>query len=103
MKPNSTLLATIALAMATGAAAQTLKPGLWEINNKMQSGSGEMEQAMASMEKQMAGMPPQQRKQMQDMLAKQGMGQAEKMNMDTSGKWLSADCGNVKPLAAPKK
>lgn len=176
MKFNTTFLATITLAMATGAAAQTMKPGLWEINNKMQSGSGEMEKAMT-------GMPPEQRKQMQDMLAKQGMGQggaggmsvkicmtkemaernempsqqqgdcktthsprsgntmkfsytcaqppssgeglityvsdtaytmkmattatvrgkAEKMNMDASGKWLSADCGNIKPLAAPKK
>jgi hypothetical protein len=183
MKFNTTFLATITLAMATGAAAQTMKPGLWEINNKMQSGSGEMEKAQAGMEKQMAGMPPEQRKQMQDMLAKQGMGQggaggmsvkmcmtkemaernempsqqqgdcktthsprsgntmkfsytcaqppssgegqityesdtaytmkmattatvrgkAEKMNMDTSGKWLSADCGSIKPLAAPKK
>lgn len=181
MKFNPAFLVTIALAMtiATGAAAQTMKPGLWEINNKMQpgSGSGEMEQAMANMDKQMAGMPPEQRKQMQDMLAKQGMGQggaggmsmkvcmtremvernempsqqqgdcktthsprsgntmkfsytctqppssgegqityvsdtaytmkmatiatvrgkAEKMNMDASGKWLSADCGNIKP------
>jgi hypothetical protein len=174
MKFKPTFLATITLAMATGAAAQTMKPGLWEINNK--TGSGEMEKAMA-------GMPTEQRKQMQDMLAKQGMGQggasgmsvkmcmtqemaernerpsqqqgncetshsprsgnaikfsytcaqpqssgegqityvsdtaytmkiattatvrgkAEQMNMDASGKWLSADCGNVKPIASPKK
>lgn len=167
------------------AMAQTMKPGLWEINNKMQSDSGEMEKAMANMEKQMAGMPPEQRKQMQDMMAKQGVamgpgagggmsmkvcmtkemaernempsqqqgdcktthsprsgntmkfaytctqlpssgeglitfvsdtaytmkmastttvkGKAEKMNMDASGKWLSADCGNIKPIAPPKK
>jgi hypothetical protein len=32
-----------------------------------------MEKAMANMEKQMAGMSPEQRKQMQDMMAKQGM------------------------------
>jgi len=179
MKFNPTFLATITLAMATSAAAQTMKPGLWEITNKMQPGSGEMEKAMADMDKQMAGMPTEQRKQMQDMMAKQGMGmgqggaggmrmkvcmtremvernempsqqqgdcktthsprsgntmkfsytcaqppssgegqityvsdtaytmkmattatvrgRAEKMNMDTSGKWLSADCGNIKP------
>jgi hypothetical protein len=165
--------------------AQTLKPGLWEINNKMQSGSGQVEKAMADMQKQMAGMPPEQRKMMQDMMAKQGMsmspaaggggmtvkvcmtkeniernelgsqqgdcktttsprmgnsmkmsfvctqppssgegqvtfispeayttkmamktsvqGKPETMTMDGGGKWLSADCGNIKPLAAPKK
>ncbi|WP_332774558.1 DUF3617 domain-containing protein [Polaromonas sp.] len=186
MNPNITLTAAaLTLAMAAGASAQTMKPGLWEIHNKMQSGSGEMEKAMADMQKQMAGMPPEQRKQMQDMMGKQGMamgqggaggmsvkmcmtkemaernempaqqqgdcktthsprsgntmkfaytcaqppssgegqityvsdtaytmkmvttttvkGKAEKMNMDASGKWLSADCGNVKPIASPKK
>ncbi len=165
------------------ALAQTLKPGLWEISNKMQSSSGEMEKAMADMQKQMAAMPPEQRKMMQDMMAKQGMamspgaggamavkmcmtremvernelpsqqgdcktttspragntmklsfvctqppssgegqvtfvnpeaytskmtlkstvqGKPETMTMDGSGKWLSADCGNIKPIA-PKK
>jgi hypothetical protein len=164
--------------------AQTLKPGLWEINNKMQTGSGQLEKAMADMQKQMAGMSPDQRKMMQDMMAKQGMsmapgagggmavkvcmtkesiernelpsqqgdckttttprmgntmkmsfvctqppssgegqvtfvspeaytmkmamktsvqGKPETMTMDGGGKWLSADCGNIKPLAAPKK
>ncbi|GAB3477562.1 hypothetical protein [Polaromonas eurypsychrophila] len=54
------------------ALAQSTKPGLWEINHKM-GGSAEMDQAMAQMQQQMAGMPPAQRKQMEDMLAKQGM------------------------------
>ena len=30
-------------------------------------------------------------------------GKAEEMHMDASGKWLSADCGSIKPHAAPKK
>ena len=32
-------------------------------------------------------------------------GKPEKVNMEGSGKWLGADCGNIKPLAlqAPKK
>jgi hypothetical protein len=30
-------------------------------------------------------------------------GKAETMNMDASGKWLSADCGTVKPMAPPAK
>jgi hypothetical protein len=185
MKFNSLLLAAAALALATGAAAQTTKPGLWEITNRMQSSSGEMEKAMANMEKQLASMSPEQRKQMQDMMGKQGMsmgpatgggmsmkmcitkemaernempqqqqgdckttqsprsgntmkisytctqppssgegvmtfngdtaytmkmnttttvkGKPEKMTMDASGKWLSADCGNIKPITPPKK
>jgi len=185
MKSTPLLLAGATLAFAAGAHAQTTKPGLWEMTNKMQSSSGEMEKAMANMEKQMASMPPEQRKQMQDMMAKQGMsmtpgagggmsmkmcitkemaernelpqqqqgdckttrspasgntvkfsytcaqppssgegvmtfsgdtaytmkmnvtsnvkGKPEKMTMDASGKWLSADCGAIKPIAPPKK
>jgi hypothetical protein len=185
MKSISLLLASATLAFAAGAQAQTTKPGLWEITNKMQSSSGEMEKAMANMEKQMAGMSPEQRKQMQDMMAKQGMsmapgsgggmsmkvcitkemaernelpqqqqgdckttrspgsgntmkfsyactqppssgegvmtfngdtgytmkmnttttvkGKPEKMTMDATGKWLSSDCGSIKPITPPKK
>ncbi len=164
--------------------AQTLKPGLWEINNKMQTGSGQLEKGMAEMQKQMAAMPPEQRKMMQDMMAKQGVsmgasapgnmlvkicmtkemvernelpsqqgdcktttsprignsmkmsfvctqppssgegsvvfispeaytskmamktmvqGKPETMSMDGSGKWLSADCGAIKPISVPRK
>ncbi|MDO9381238.1 MAG: DUF3617 domain-containing protein [Hyphomicrobiaceae bacterium] len=166
------------------AIAQSLKPGLWEISSKM-GGSAEMDQAMAQMQQQMASMPPAQRKQMEEVMAKQGMsisaapgggisskicmtremaernelpqsqqgncksslsprtgntqkvsytctqppssgegqitwlgseaytmkmvnsttvkGKAEKMTLDGSGKWLSADCGAVKPLGLPAK
>ncbi|MBX3585917.1 MAG: DUF3617 domain-containing protein [Ramlibacter sp.] len=66
-------LAAVLLATACGlASAQTIKPGLWEITNKM-GGNPEMEQAMAQMQKQLASMPPEQRKMMQDMMAKQGV------------------------------
>lgn len=54
------------------ALAQNAKPGLWEIHQKM-GGSAEIDKAMAQMQQQMASMPPAQRKQMQDMMAKQGM------------------------------
>jgi hypothetical protein len=60
---------------AAGAWAQSTKPGLWEIQQKM-GGSPKMDDAMAKMEKQLAAMPPEQRKMMQDMLAKQGVGMA---------------------------
>ena len=163
------------------AAAQNMKPGLWEVNTKM--GGGEMDKAMAAMQKQLASMPPDQRKMMEDMMAKQGVnfggmsgsginmkmcitremasrnhlpvqtqgsctttqspvvggkmkysftcknppssgqgevsfngetgysmklqatstvqGQQQQVDMAATGKWVSADCGNIKPLQAP--
>jgi hypothetical protein len=51
---------------------QTLKPGLWEIHNKM-GGNAQMDQAMAEMQKQMASMSPAERKQMETMMAQRGM------------------------------
>lgn len=178
------LLVAGLLAAGAAAGAQTLKPGLWQITHDTQ-GSGEMAQAMTEMRKQMAAMPPEQRKMMQDMMAKQGMqipsaapgggmvvkicmtremvdrnaipsqqgdcrttqqsrsgstmkvafactnppsrgegevtiaspeaysskmsvtttveGKPQKMDMHTSGKWLGADCGAVKPMPMPKK
>jgi hypothetical protein len=56
---------------ALPAGAQTLKPGLWEMTNKMNS--PQMDQAMAEMQKQIAAMPPAERKQMEEMMAKQGV------------------------------
>jgi hypothetical protein len=169
----------------TAFSAETIKPGLWEITTQMQGGgSGHMTQAMAEMQKAMADMSPEQRKMMQDMMAKQGVqmgaasgggmavkvcmtqemidrndmgtqqgdcthtttprmgssmkysfsctkppssgegevrfnsresystkmamtttvkGKPEKMDMQGSGKWLGADCGNIKPVGIPKK
>jgi len=184
MKQQHLLAAAVLSACALGASAQSMKPGLWEVNNKV-SGSAEMDKAMAQMQQQMATMPPEQRKMMQDMMAKQGMnlstgagggivvklcltkemaernelpqqqqgdckstasprsgntqkisftctqppssgegeitftsneaystkmvttttvkGKPEKLTMNGTGKWLSADCGAVKPLVVPKK
>ena len=65
------LAAAIAAAAAAPAWAQNLKPGLWEITSK--SSSPQMDQAMAEMQKQMASMPPAQRKQMEEMMARQGV------------------------------
>ncbi|HEX2545609.1 MAG TPA: DUF3617 domain-containing protein [Ramlibacter sp.] len=178
------LLLAAALSLAgLPAAAQTLKPGLWEINNKM-GGNAEMNAAMAEMHKSMAAMSPADRKQMEAMMAQNGVkmvqpgagggmavqmcmtremverndvpmqdgcrmtqntrsgntmkmaftctnppssgegtftfqgseaytskmtiktvsgGKTETTTMDTTGKWLKADCGNVKPPAMPKK
>lgn len=66
-------LAALAVAGLAGpAAAQSLKPGLWEMQQKMQ-GNPEMEQGMAEARKQMAAMPPEQRKQMEAMMAQRGV------------------------------
>jgi hypothetical protein len=171
--------------LASAAGAQSLKPGLWEITHKMNGGDARMDQQMAQMQKHMAGMPPEQRKKMEEMMARQGtqmptaaagggmamkicltkemaersevpaqqgdcktthqsrtgntmkvafactkppssgegqytftspeaykmkmavtttvQGKPEKMDMEGSGRWLASDCGNVKPIAPPKK
>jgi Protein of unknown function (DUF3617) len=57
---------------AASSSAQTMKPGLWEVTNKV-GGSPEMDQSMSQMQQQMASMPPAQRKMMEDMMAKQGV------------------------------
>ncbi len=74
MKYQRLTVALVLSVCASWAGAQTMKPGVWEISNKMQSDSGEMEKAMADMNKQMAAMPPEQRKMVQEMMAKQGVG-----------------------------
>src|SRR4051812_38220340 len=68
------LLAALALAgaLAPAAAQQRLKPGLWEMTNKIQ-GNAQMDQAMAEMQKQLAAMPPEQRKQMEAMMGGRGV------------------------------
>jgi Protein of unknown function (DUF3617) len=71
MKRHAALL-LCTLAATPLAHAQSTKPGLWEMTQKM-GGNAEMDQAMAQMQKQMAGMSPAERKMMQDMMAKQGV------------------------------
>lgn len=64
-------LPVLALLSAT-AMAQTTKPGLWEIQSKV-GGNPEVDKAMAQMRQQLASLPPAQRKQMEDMMASQGL------------------------------
>jgi hypothetical protein len=61
------------LAVALPAGAQMLKPGLWEVRNKMQGGSGQMQDAMSQMQKQLSSMPPEQRKLIEEQMAKSGV------------------------------
>lgn len=67
-------------AMALPASAQNIKPGLWEMNNTVQSDNAIMAQAMAHMQKQLAGMTPEQRKNIDDKIAQHGG-----MKIETSG------------------
>jgi hypothetical protein len=73
MKLHTGIAALAFVAMSTGASAQTIKPGLWEFTTQMSGGGGKMSDAMAQAQKEMANMPPEQRKMMQDLMAKQGV------------------------------
>ena len=64
------LASTATLWLAATASAQQIKPGLWENTSQM---GGAMSAPMAQMQQQMASMPPAQRKQMEAMLAQQGI------------------------------
>ncbi|MBK6322141.1 DUF3617 domain-containing protein [Candidatus Aalborgicola defluviihabitans] len=72
MKLHTALACLLLVAGAGTASAQNMKPGLWEISTQMK-GSGQMGDAMAQAQKQMENLPPDQRKMMQDMMAKQGV------------------------------
>lgn len=76
MRVSFIVAAAVLAAGGLPAAAQSLKPGLWEITSKT-SGSPQMDQSMAEMQKQLAAMPPEQRKQMEAMLNKSGMSLAK--------------------------
>lgn len=90
MKANLALvvLAIAATAITSTASAQELKPGLWEVTSTMTSASGELEKANAQMQKELAGMPAEQRKMMEDMMAKQGV----KMGAGGPGEMISKTC-----------
>ena len=72
MPPTFFLMIALALG-ASAAAAQTMKPGLWESTSKV-GGNPELDKMMARMQKQMAGMPPEQRKQMESTMGGAQMG-----------------------------
>ncbi len=167
------LASPLALAQAAG---PKMSPGLWEHSFAVKSADGKIEKAMKEMQQAMASMPPEQRRQMEAMMGKQGMsmgpqgnsvkvcmtkedaerdrpppaqdgctqtatrsgnvwsisfrcpgpppssgdgsvtlqsptsysgvinvvtevqGKTERVQMSSSGKWLGANCGSVKPL-----
>jgi hypothetical protein len=66
-------LISSALFIAVPSSAQNMKPGLWQVNNKMQSNNGQMEEALSMMQEHLANMSPEQRNQVEAMMAKNGM------------------------------
>ena len=68
----SVCLALAAACAASGASAQNLKPGLWEVQQRMK-GSPEMERQLEEARKQLSAMPPEQRRQMEAMMAGRGV------------------------------
>lgn len=69
------LIVTMVLGLSSAAFAQSnTKPGLWEITSKMSSPTNpQLTRQMEEAQKMMASMPPAQRKQMEEMMAKQGI------------------------------
>lgn len=66
-------LLLLAAATQTPVLAQKLAPGLWEHSVTMKTASGAVEAGMAQMQERLAAMPPEKRKQVEDMMARQGM------------------------------
>ncbi len=55
---RSSVLLGLLLLAGLPVMAQTLKPGLWEISNKMQSSSGQLEKGMAEAQNKWPAWPP---------------------------------------------
>jgi hypothetical protein len=74
MNPMRTLCLLAALFAATAASAQKLAPGLWEHTVQMKLQGGQADAGLARMQEQLARMSPEQRQQMEAMMAARGGG-----------------------------
>jgi hypothetical protein len=73
-KPSRILVAGSLFAASLAFAQSTTKPGLWEVSSKMSSPTNsQLTKQMEEAQKMMASMPPAERKQMEKMMAKQGV------------------------------
>ena len=74
MSLRTPLSLALGLLLLSGAAqAQRLTPGLWETQTQLKSSNAQVNEGMARMREQLAKMPPEQRKMMEGMMAKQGV------------------------------
>lgn len=71
----STLICLAALAAAP-ASAQDMRPGLWELNNKISAQSGPLGQQLSALQRQIAAMSPEQRQMIEGMINKHTGGHA---------------------------
>ncbi|MFN4117708.1 DUF3617 domain-containing protein [Acidovorax sp.] len=88
----------VVLGLAHAQQPQKMRPGLWEHTVAMKSQSGQMEAAMAQMQKSMASMSPEQRKQIEQAMAQQGVSmgpQGNTVKMCISPQ--QADLDNIPP------
>jgi hypothetical protein len=97
-------LALACCLLSCAASAQSTKTGLWEISSKLEGASKpEMSKLMAEAQKQMAALPPEQRKMMQDMMAKQGMNMSIKSDGSTVMKvCITPEMANRPPIEQQK-
>jgi len=74
MKHRLATLALLACGCATlPAHAQDMKPGLWEVSNKVSSPDARMQSMMAMAQQHMANMSPEQRRQTEQMMQQNGI------------------------------
>ncbi|MYN41929.1 DUF3617 family protein [Duganella sp. FT109W] len=67
------VLIALAVLTAIQAQAQTIKPGLWELNSKVRTGNAQTDQAVSAALSQLAALPPAQRAQVESMMAQNGV------------------------------
>nr|WP_315397996.1 DUF3617 domain-containing protein [uncultured Duganella sp.] len=67
------LMAGVALLAAIAAQAQTIKPGLWELNNTVKTGDIQTDATIQMALQQLGNLPPGQRAQMEALLAQNGV------------------------------
>lgn len=67
------LLIPLALLGAAHASAQTVKPGLWELSNKINTGDAQTDQALSAALSQLAVLPPEQRARVEAMMKQNGV------------------------------
>lgn len=74
-RKTSVMMAVSGLLICGMAGAQNMKPGLWEMTQAMrgQAGGKDVAAAQAQAQRELAALPPEQRKMVEAMMAKQGM------------------------------
>ncbi len=77
---GAVVLMSVLGASSAWAVKLDMAPGLWDMGYTMKSQSGDVEKALELARQQLAGLPPEQRKMMEDMLAKQGVALGEDAN-----------------------